>query len=100
MQENKKLCAKESDTRNDQGREDSKIPGWQIVYLLLYFIKENNYLRGVAWLSDVEKPSNEGGGDREQKKGRRKAADCIQIIEKSSKREKTQQKFCKFSYLS
>ena len=66
MQENKKLCAKESDTRNDQGREDSKRPGRQIVYLLLYFIKENNYLRGVAWLSDVEKTSNERG-DREQK---------------------------------
>ena len=66
MQENKKLCAEESDTRNDQGREDSKRPGWQIVYLLLYFIEENNYLRGVAWLSDLEKTSNERG-DREQK---------------------------------
>lgn len=38
-------------------------------YLLLYFIKENNYLRGVAWLSDVEKPSNEGGGQRAKKQG-------------------------------
>ena len=98
MQENKKLCAKESDTRNDQGREDSKRPGRQIMYLLLYFIKENYYLRGVAWLSDVEKPSNERGTES-KKTGRRKAADCIQIIEKSSKREKTQQKFCKISYL-